>query len=453
MTKDLCKIVTVSKVYKKERTQYHNMSSSVKITIRPYYKSDTMNYTVGIIENLGLYVLQATDTQGFIMGIPGKTTSEAPAMAVFGISKEEFELKDNDRERLDDLAGLLMRELPQDRIIVENNLRTEGRADTVDNGKYAAEKVAELEAKKKELEEKSAEARTQSAERAKKLIAEIVKNGEGWFIYTKGTGKIVPTIDNSGAAQLFSKQEYAQLVVEKAPEIPLAVQKMDKNGLNLFFSNLFRYGILRIKVDLLQAEGGEVARDEAVSFRGFKGYDLMGSKLFSDILRYVQAKQITKEELSKQSCAVAWSMLSEDFVKGIFLAPMCFAGEEGKEITEKEIFFSERAVPAIKEMKPAILGIDKFTPTNAAGKTMKFTTLKNNDGDSEKTFLPIYTDLTEFLAAFGGKARPFFITYEDIHEKYTACFGVVVNSATVNFAITKAGMESFDRVNKDSGKQ
>lgn len=426
------------------------MSNSVKITIRPYYKSDTLNYTVGIVENLGLYVLQATDTQGFIMGIPGKTTAEAPATAVFGISKAEFDLKDTDRAKLDDLAILLMRELPTDRIIAESNLRTDGRCESIDNGKYATEKVAELEAKKKELEEKGREAAAAGAERARKLIAEIVQNGEGWFVYTKGTGRaVIPTVDNSGAAQLFSKEEYANDVISKAPEIPLAVQRMDKNGLNLFFSSLFRYGILRIKVDLLRPEGGEVARDEAVNFGSLKEYQPLNSKLFSGILRYVQAKQITDENMSKQSCAVAWNMLTPDFVKGIFIVPMCFAGEEGKEIPEKEIFFSERAVAVIKEEKPALIAIDKFKPANAEGKTMRLTTLKSNDGESEKAFLPIYTDLPEFLAAFGDKARPFLITYEDLRDKYQTCFGVVVNSASINFAITKAGMESFEKVKKD----
>ena len=55
----------------------------------------------------------------------------------------------------------------------------------------------------------------------------------------------------------------------------------------------------------------------------------------------------------------------------------------------------------------------------------------------------------EFLAAFGDKARPFLMTYDDLRDKYQTCFGVVVNSASINFAITKAGMESFEKVKKD----
>ena len=71
----------------------------------------------------------------------------------------------------------------------------------------------------------------QSADRANDLIAKIFEAGEAWFVYTKGAGNKIPTIDNSGSAQIFTKEEYANNVVEKAPEVPLAVEKLDKKTL------------------------------------------------------------------------------------------------------------------------------------------------------------------------------------------------------------------------------
>ena len=197
------------------------MSESVKIQIRRVFKGENLNYNLGIVENLNLYVMEVTDTTGFIMGIPGETSKEKPATAVFGITKEEFDLKDTDVPKLDDLAFELMHKIPKDRIIAENNLRKDGREETIDDGKYASEKVADLESKKEELLK-------QSADRAKDLIAKIFEAGEAWFVYTKGAGNKIPTIDNSGSAQIFTKEEYANNVVEKAPEVPLAVEKLDK---------------------------------------------------------------------------------------------------------------------------------------------------------------------------------------------------------------------------------
>ena len=47
------------------------MSESVKIQIRRVFKGENLNYNLGIVENLNLYVMEVTDTTGFIMGIPG----------------------------------------------------------------------------------------------------------------------------------------------------------------------------------------------------------------------------------------------------------------------------------------------------------------------------------------------------------------------------------------------
>ncbi len=414
------------------------MSGSVKITIKPYYRSETLNYFVGIVENLGLYVIQATDNQGFIMGIPGQTSKENPSTAVFGISKEEFDLKDSDREKLDDLAFRLMHELPADRIIAEHNLRKGGRVQSIDDGKYASEKTKELETKKNELI-------TASTERAKKLIGEMVEKGEGWFLYTKGAGNRLPTIDSSGAVQIFTKEEYAKEVAEKAPDVPLEIQKMDKNGINLFFQNLFRYGILRVKVDLLQSTGGEALRDEAVKLGGIKEYGLLNSKCFSLMIRYLQAKQIKDSRIAQASSATLWNALCKDFAKGLYFVPMCFEGEEGQEISEKEIYFTQSSAKICKETKPVILGIEKYKPSSGDGRLMKFLTLKSNSGEDTKIVFPVFTDIEELKAVFGDKARLCIISYDDLREKYVSCFGVVVNPASLNLIITVAGMENIEK--------
>ena len=128
------------------------MNDSVKLQIKRVYKGENLNYNIGIIESLNLYVMEVTDSTGFIMGIPGETSKDKPAVAVFGITKEEFDLKDTDTEKLDDLAFELMHKIPKDRIIAENNLRKDCREETIDDGKYASEKVADLEEKKNQMQ-------------------------------------------------------------------------------------------------------------------------------------------------------------------------------------------------------------------------------------------------------------------------------------------------------------
>ena len=208
------------------------MSDSVKIKIKRVFRGENLNYSVGIVEDLDLYVMDVVDTTGFIMGIPGETNRNKPATAVFGITKEEFELKDNDVSKLDDLAFELMHKIPKDRIIAENNIRRDCREETIDGGRYASEKMSELEQKKKDII-------LESAERAKKLIQSMFEADQAWYLYTKGAGNKLPTIDNSGSVQIFTKEDYANFAVEKAPGVPLAVEKMDKKKLGIFF--VFRF--------------------------------------------------------------------------------------------------------------------------------------------------------------------------------------------------------------------
>lgn len=414
------------------------MSESVKIQIRRVFKGENLNYTLGIVEDLNLYVMEVTDTTGFIMGVPGETSKDNPATAVFGITKEEFDLKNTDIPKLDDLAFELMHKIPQDRIIAENNLRKDGREETIDDGKYASEKVADLESKKEEMLK-------QSAERAKKLIAKMFENKEAWFVYTKGAGNKIPTIDNSGAAQIFTKEEYASNVIEKAPEVPLAIEKLNEKTLGGFFSGLFRYGILRLKVDLLQPGGGEVARDEVAKMGELKEYQLMNSRCYSLMIRYLQAKQLLNKTTANLSSATLWSAMCKEFPKSLFFVPMCFEGEEANVKDEHEIFFTQDAVAKMKESKPAIIGLDKYKPSNGNGRKLKFITLKNSAAGEEKTFFPVFTDIGELKAVFGDKARLCMITYNDLQEKYKSCFGVVVNPATLNLIITDKGMENIEQ--------
>jgi len=416
----------------------NEMSESIKLQVRRVFKGENLNYTLGVVENLNLYVMEVTDTTGFIMGIPGVTTGEKPSTAVFGITKEEFDLKDTDVAKLDDLAFELMHKIPKDRIIAENNLRSEGREETIDGGKYASEKKAELEQNKEKI-------LAESAERAKKLIGEMFKNEQGWYIYTKGAGNKIPTIDSSGAAQIFTREEYAKLVTEKAPDVPLAVEKLDKKTLGVFFTNLFRYGILKIKVDLLQSTGGEVARDEVVKMGELKEYQLMNSRCYSLMIRYLQAKQLLNKTNANLSSATLWSAFCKEFPKSLFFVPMCFSGEESTVKDTGELYFTEDGLAMMKEKKPAFLGIEKYKPSNTGGKKMKFVTLKNSAAGENQTFFPVFTDIGELKAVFGEKAKLCIISYNDLQAKYKECFAVVVNPATLNLIITDKGMENIEK--------
>ena len=98
----------------------------------------------------------------------------------------------------------------------------------------------------------------------------------------------------------------------------------------------------------------------------------------------------------------------------------------------------------MKENKPAVIGLEKYKPTNGNGRKIKFVTLKNSAAGEEKTFFPVFTDIGELKAVFGDNAKLCMITYNDLREKYKSCFAVVVNPASLNLIITEKGMENIE---------
>lgn len=411
------------------------MSQEVRFTISRVLKNNDLGYSVGVTEPLGLYVIEVIDITGNTVGIPGVTSKENPSFAIFGITKEEFDYKDTSMELLDSIAAMLIQALPKDRIIAEQNLRPDGREETIDDGEY-------VKWRKAELEERQKAAAGESAKRAKLRISEMLKAGEGWYISTKGAGKNIPTVDASGAVQIFTKKEYAEFAVFKAGELPLEVIHADRSGLDRLFSDLHRYGILKVKADALQQNGGEVAREEIIKAGDLSGHALLNSRLNSLIIRYLQAQKLPDEKQAKLLAATLWSALGKDFARGVYFVPVCFEGEEGNARDDGEMHFTERSVQFMKEKKPALIGMDKYKPANGGGKRIKFMALRNKDAEG-KSFLPVFTDIVEFKLTFGDRARICMITYDDLYDRHKSFDGTAVNPATLNFVVTPAGIENI----------
>lgn len=414
------------------------MSESIKLPIKKVYKGENLNYFVGIIETHNLYVMEVTDTTGFIMGVPGQTDAQNPAKALFGITKEEFELKDKDTAKLDDLAFELMHKIPKDRILAETNLREDCREESIDGGKYASEQTANLEKKKTEIV-------AESKKRAEKLINEMKQKGEAWYIYTVGAGNKLPTIDAHGAVQIFSSEENARLAVEKASGVSLEIQKMDKEFFNAFLVNLSRFGVLKIKVDLFQPDGGEIMRDDICPLGNLREYQLLNSACYSIMIRYMQAKKLLDGETASITSATLWSYLCKEFPKSLFFVPVTFEDEKNNVKDDLKLYFTQNGAKALKEKKPAILGIEKYKPSDSNGKKMIFMTLNHSSAGENRIFLPLFTDISELKAVFKDNAKLCVVAYQDILEIYKKFAGIVINPASLSLVITDKGIESIDK--------
>lgn len=420
------------------------MSNSIKITIKPQYHGRNLNYTVGIEENLDLYVLLAKDEDGYVMGKPGETTRENPATAVFALSKEEFDLKDTDEDKLDDLAFELMHSLPRDRIIAEQNLRSNNRVDTIDGGKLLAQRRAQL----KERDEKT---KAQREGRAKEGIQTILKQGTVWYHSVQDTAGgapyLIPADNQNAAVVLFTKEEYAKQAADSLKTLPLEVRKLEGAAINGFFSSLLRIGATRIIVDLGLPSSGDADRDVALSIQNerLKGHRMINSRLSAAILGHVQSKKLTTENADKITAAF-WQQMCREFPKSLFFIPVAIAGKEAPEDGDKDFLVSPSAAAVIKEVQPSLDGMNGYKTVGLNGQTVNFITFNSAD----KRFFPIFTNMPELRASFHDKCHVALISYQDLMKQYAGFDGVVVNAATLNLTITAAGMENMVKRNSES---
>ncbi len=101
--------------------------------------NDDLKYAAGIIGNPGAedYVIRVIDPTHIIMTDPESWTPGTDPSAIFGITEEEYNWKDTDPEKLDDLAQKLRTDIPKDRLIVEKDgVRKKDRVESIDYGKY-----------------------------------------------------------------------------------------------------------------------------------------------------------------------------------------------------------------------------------------------------------------------------------------------------------------------------
>ncbi|MCQ2432939.1 MAG: hypothetical protein MJ175_10095 [Clostridia bacterium] len=144
----------------------------MEIRFKSTYVSEDLHYAVGIVEPVGDYAIRVIDPTHIIMTDPEKWTPGTDPSAIFGITEEEYNWKDTDLEKLDDLAQKLRTDIPKDRLLGEKDgVRSTDRVESIDYGKYTRYR--------KELNEK----------RRDMVINNMLNAEELYMMYCGETGK------------------------------------------------------------------------------------------------------------------------------------------------------------------------------------------------------------------------------------------------------------------------
>ncbi len=111
----------------------------MELKFKATHVNDDLKYAAGVIGAPGAedYVIRVIDPTHIIMTDPETWTPGTDPSAIFGITEEEYNWKDTDVDKLDDLAQKLRTEIPKDRLLHEaDGVRKKDRAESIDYGKY-----------------------------------------------------------------------------------------------------------------------------------------------------------------------------------------------------------------------------------------------------------------------------------------------------------------------------
>ena len=103
------------------------------------YTNEDLKYAIGTVGPKGAedYAIRVVDPTHIIMTDHETLTPGTDPSALFGLTEEEYNWKDTDPEKLDDLAQKLRTDIPKDRLIAERDgVRKKDRVESIDYGKF-----------------------------------------------------------------------------------------------------------------------------------------------------------------------------------------------------------------------------------------------------------------------------------------------------------------------------
>ena len=189
----------------------------MKIGFKTTYVNDELKYSVGLAGPAGMedYAMRVVDPTHIIMTDPETWTPGTDPSALFALTEEEYNWKDTDLEKLDELAQKLRTDIPTDRLLGESEgVRKKDRVESIDYGKFVRYR--------KDRNEK----------RRDEMITRMLNADELYCMYCGETNK--PYVFQYSYMQMFEDKALAMELANeyRMRNIPLLVATLNRNMLN-----------------------------------------------------------------------------------------------------------------------------------------------------------------------------------------------------------------------------
>ncbi len=437
---------------------------------------DGVEYVMQAQEEDWNYLIELHDREGKLPQV-GKPAEGQIALLSFGITKDEFELKDEaeedgNRPKVNEFISSLLEKMPQDRLIAAGIIDSATRrltptpvkpkCLTMDNRKLvrwrspiAAERYSGLE--------------------------------KFWVITSKATGERFPMLDANFCAWVCSAPEHAEAAVKNNAAFDLKAREMSAADFRAFVASLAPMGVLSFRVNMgTRDHPCEILCDDYLKTASSPlGYE--GAALNRLTLRFRQNARAKDDPAAQAAAATCWNMIAHVLPGTLFLVPFnykedVFADDSSLHVTAAsarllKIKALERSLG--RRLKPnEVAGLGRTAadamniydrdmffgggdctladPAQAAlGRPMMFSTVKGGGN----TFLCGFTDVAALKAVFPMHKRIAVLTWPEmkrhignVNSDGSVSSGIVINPRYIELVISEGQLGELDSAAKEPVK-
>ncbi len=402
----------------------------MEMQFKTTYVNEDLNYGVGVIEPSGDFAMRVLDPTHIIMTDHETWTPGTTPSAVFGITEEEYNWKDTDLEKLNDLAQRLRTDIPRDRLLSEQNgVRRSDRAETIDYGKYA-----------RMIKERNERRRDE-------VLHNLLTSENISLMYCGETGK--PYVFNYTTILMYEDTNMAMTAANEYRKrgLPLLVStfehdKFNKADTRSIFQELMIMGYPVMMYVDKEKRQSMIPLKEVIKHKDFLGQknNLIYSNpqldlAIGNLMQFVRTPNFfdrTDEEKYKATVMQHLSFVESRVVEGLaearYLVPT-MTGKDGKVGTPFVTMAPPKTNEAPKEDGEGSAPAMETEAPETAKKGKKGDKAEKTDAPKPKRYLPVFTNGMEFHSEQKQDFKIMLLPYSAIMEivKEAKLDGFVVN--------------------------
>lgn len=394
--------------------------------------------------------------------------------ALFALTKDEYELKDNDVNGLNELIQKLYNNIPEDRLMEayystidkqRRPMHPRSGCKTMDNNKF--EKYRQ---------------RNYALQYGIPFFNTVDKV---YMVFCKDTTDRLPAITWDGFANIFTQREYAENIIKNAEIDNLDIREFSKADFDSHIKTWYAFGIQKFNLNAgTKDHACTIMRDDYLPDKQAKEWEYSGSTLCMYLWRYRQ--YITYKADSMMALAqTMFNLFCHELKETLLLCPFVYEDDvtplpapdyilhtsQGsiQLITKKTLreyignpdlleslhqfevtVNGEKVMPVNDDLK--FYNGEKYSLANPSNISTPKVMLPLTVNVGSGAFVPAFTDFYSLHGIFGENVRVALYTYDELRniaDNARSVNGIIINPNTAAFMIWKKDMDLIEKISRE----